>query len=91
MLGGASSVSSLSVMLFLRVLHTAALFFLALVAVATHNRAGEITYRHISGLTYEITITTCTKTSVIADREWLKINWGDNFNPNLVLQLPFNV
>jgi gliding motility-associated-like protein len=85
MLGGASSVSSLSVMLFLRVLHTAALFFLALVAVATHNRAGEITYRHISGLTYEITITTCTKTSVIADREWLKINWGDNFNPNLVL------
>lgn len=32
-------------------------------ASASHNRAGEITYRHISGLTYEITITTYTKTS----------------------------
>ncbi len=50
-------------------------------ASATHNRAGEITYRHIGGYTYEITITTCTKTSVIADREWLKIAWGDNLNP----------
>ena len=56
------------------------LFFLslfALQATATHNRAGEITYRHISGLTYEITIATCTKSSVDADREWLTINWGD--------------
>ena len=32
-------------------------------AFASHNRAGEITYRHISGFTYEITITTYTKTS----------------------------
>ncbi len=32
-------------------------------AFASHNRAGEITYRHISGNTYEITITTYTKTS----------------------------
>lgn len=46
-------------------------------ALATHNRAGEITYEHISGFTYEITITTYTKTSVIADRPWLEINWGD--------------
>lgn len=46
-------------------------------AFATHNRAGEITYRHLSGLTYEITITTCTKTSEVADRQFLKINWGD--------------
>ncbi|MDG1260380.1 MAG: gliding motility-associated C-terminal domain-containing protein [Flavobacteriales bacterium] len=45
--------------------------------LATHNRAGEITYSHINGFTYEITITTCTKTSVIADRQWLKIDWGD--------------
>jgi gliding motility-associated-like protein len=50
-------------------------------AAATHNRAGEITYRHLYGYTYEITITTCTKTSVLADREWLKIAWGDNLNP----------
>ncbi|MDP4952250.1 MAG: hypothetical protein NWQ53_01290, partial [Flavobacteriales bacterium] len=52
--------------------------FLALnEASATHNRAGEITYEHVSGFTYEITITTYTKTSVIADRPWLEINWGD--------------
>ena len=38
---------------------------------ATHNRAGEVTYRHLTGNTYEVTITTCTKTSVIADRDWL--------------------
>ncbi len=49
----------------------------AIQSYATHNRAGEITYRHISGLTYEIKITTCTKTSVQADREWLSIDWGD--------------
>lgn len=54
-------------------------------AAATHNRAGEITYRHIGGYTYEITITTCTKTSVIADREWLRIAWGDNLNPGAEL------
>lgn len=47
-------------------------------AMATHNRAGEITYRHLNGFTYEVTITTCTKTSVIADRQWLNINWGDS-------------
>ncbi len=28
---------------------------------ATHNRAGEITYKHISGYTYGITVTTYTK------------------------------
>lgn len=45
---------------------------------ATHNRAGEITYRHLSGLTYEITITTYTKASSIqADRCELDLNFGD--------------
>jgi gliding motility-associated-like protein len=39
---------------------------------ASHNRAGEITFAHISGLTYEITITTYTKTSSTqADRPYL--------------------
>jgi gliding motility-associated-like protein len=47
-------------------------------AYATHNRAGEITYRHISGLTYEITVTTYTKDSSPADRPKLEIYWGDN-------------
>ena len=38
------------------------LFFALLVgttASATHNRAGEITYQHLEGTTYEVTITTC--------------------------------
>lgn len=47
-------------------------------AFATHNRAGEITYKHISGLTYEITVVTYTKDSSPADRPKLEIYWGDN-------------
>ncbi len=55
------------------------LFFLfAVQAYATHNRAGEITYTHVSGLTYEITVTTYTKNSSPADRPKLEIYWGDN-------------
>ncbi len=53
------------------------LLLLSASAWATHNRAGEITYRHLGGLTYEAVITTCTKTSVIADREFLELTWGD--------------
>lgn len=45
---------------------------------ATHNRAGEITYRYINGYTYEVTITTYTKESSQADRCELTINWGDS-------------
>lgn len=45
---------------------------------ATHNRAGEITYKQISDLTYEITITTFTYTLSFADRPQLEVNWGDN-------------
>ena len=47
---------------------------------ATHNRAGEITYKHISGFTYEFTISTYTKVSgasIDADRQRLGISWGD--------------
>ena len=46
---------------------------------ATHNRAGEITYRHLGGFTYEVTITTYTKigSGVAADRDELEIMWGD--------------
>lgn len=44
---------------------------------ATHNRAGEIRYRRVSGFTYEITIITYTKESAPADRPYLKIRWGD--------------
>jgi len=47
---------------------------------ATHNRAGEITFRLISGLTYEVTVTTYTDVSepMNADRPSLEILWGDN-------------
>lgn len=53
------------------------LIFAVLSARATHNRAGEITYTHVEGLTYEILITTYTKTSAPADRPWLYLYWGD--------------
>ena len=60
-------------------------FFLTLFALlagsaalfATHNRAGAITYKHISGFRYEITITTYTNTETTADRPELIINYGD--------------
>ncbi len=57
------------------------LFFLLIYAwnlSATHNRAGEITYKQIGPLTIEATITTYTKaSSTSADRDSLTINWGD--------------
>ncbi|NJK94754.1 MAG: hypothetical protein HC905_07395 [Bacteroidales bacterium] len=56
------------------------LFFLliALTTKATHNRAGEITYRQISQYEFEFTITTFTYTLSAADRDALEIQWGDN-------------
>lgn len=46
---------------------------------ATHNLAGEITYRHISSLTYEFTITVYADgNSPAIDRREIEINWGDN-------------
>ena len=53
------------------------LFLLPIKALATHNRAGEITFRHISGSTYEITLTTYVKESSPAERPNLEIFWGD--------------
>ncbi len=55
------------------------LFFVLLVfqAFATHQRAAEITYRYISGLTYEFTILTYTYTPSPADRPELTLDWGD--------------
>ncbi len=55
-------------------------------ALATHNRAGEITYRWINGLTYEVTITTYTRDSAPADRCELEINWGDGTSTMLKRQ-----
>ena len=47
-------------------------------ALATHNRAGEITLTQLDALTYEITITTFTYTLSLADRDRLEVQWGDN-------------
>ncbi len=44
---------------------------------ATHQRAGEISYKYISGLTYEFTITTYTYTPSPADRPVIEVFWGD--------------
>ncbi len=52
-------------------------------AQATHQRAGEITFKYISGLTYEITIITYTRTSAPADRPFLEISWGDGSSSEL--------
>ncbi|MBK7212566.1 MAG: hypothetical protein IPH88_04560 [Bacteroidales bacterium] len=50
---------------------------LTISAFATHQRAGEITFRYISGLTYEITIISYSYAPSPADRCQLEINWGD--------------
>ncbi len=44
---------------------------------ATHNRAGEIRYRHKGGYTYEITMVTYTYSLSQADRPELEVSWGD--------------
>ena len=46
-------------------------------AYATHQRAGEISYTYISGLTFEFTITTYTYTPSPADRPQIEVFWGD--------------
>ena len=59
------------------------MFMLAFPARATHNRAGEITYKQISDLTFEVTVTTFTYTLSKADRPNLDIEWGDNSITNV--------
>ena len=54
-----------------------ALCMLSLTAWATHQRAGEITYEHLSGLTYRFTIITYTYTPSAADRPQIEVFWGD--------------
>lgn len=44
---------------------------------ATHQRAGEISYTHISDLTYEFKLVTYTYTPSPADRPDLEVFWGD--------------
>ncbi|MBE0663141.1 MAG: gliding motility-associated C-terminal domain-containing protein [Bacteroidales bacterium] len=59
------------------------ILLMCLAAHATHQRSGEITYRHISGLTYEFTIVTYTFAPSQADRCELEILWGDGISSML--------
>ena len=63
-----------------RITLTVIIIFLFVSGVmATHQRAAEITYKHLYGLTYEFTIVMYTKTSSPADdsRIYMPISWGD--------------
>ncbi|MCX6224134.1 MAG: gliding motility-associated C-terminal domain-containing protein, partial [Bacteroidia bacterium] len=53
--------------------------FLPVSLYATHNRAGEITCKQISDLTYRITVITYTSTGPepVADRPQLEVQFGD--------------
>jgi len=62
---------------------------------ATHQRAAEITFSHVSGLTYEVKIITYTYTPSPADRPKLDVFWGDGSYSTLLRtqksSLPDNV
>lgn len=59
----------------------------SLALFATHNRAGEITYRHISGLTYEVTVNVFSDpTSPAFQRKEIVIDWGDNTGSDSIPQ-----
>jgi gliding motility-associated-like protein len=59
--------------------------FLPLPVNATHQRAAEILYKHIDGLTYEITLISYTFTPSPANdfRDFLQINWGDGTSDDI--------
>ncbi|MCB2207725.1 MAG: gliding motility-associated C-terminal domain-containing protein [Bacteroidetes bacterium] len=59
--------------------------FFTSISYATHQRAAEITYKHLSGLTFEFTITMYTRTSSPADdtRTFMPISWGDGTGSDL--------
>jgi gliding motility-associated-like protein len=64
-------------------------------AHATHQRAGEITYKAISQLQYEFKIVTYTYTPSPADRPQLNIDWGDGTSQTVLrtskVDLPNNI
>ena len=61
----------------MRAFCTLLLLCVAMCAQATHQRAGEISYTCVSGLTYEFTITTYTYSASPADRPEIDVSWGD--------------
>jgi len=53
------------------------LILISIVVSATHNRAGEISYKQLGDNLYEITLVTYTRVETQADRPVLEIDWGD--------------
>jgi len=51
---------------------------------ASHNRAGEITYKWLYGKTYEFTVVTYTKDDSDVDRCKLDVHWGDGDSTTLM-------
>ncbi|MBO4371976.1 MAG: hypothetical protein J5826_03500, partial [Bacteroidales bacterium] len=64
-----SKISKISVLI--------ALFLWSVPSFATHNRAGEIVYKHISGYKYKLIIYTYCYTLTDADRDELELDCGD--------------
>ena len=58
---------------------------------ATHQRAGEISYTYVSGLTYDFTITTYTYTPSPADRPEIEVFWGDGTSSIIQRQSKVNL
>jgi gliding motility-associated-like protein len=61
----------------MRIFISILLMFTVLKVSATHNRAGEISYKQIGINQFEITLTTYTRIETEADRPFLTISWGD--------------
>jgi gliding motility-associated-like protein len=61
------------------------LFFHPGSSYATHQRAAEIYFRHLSGLTYEITLISYTFTPSPANayRDYLTITWDDGYSSQI--------
>ncbi len=60
-----------------KILSLSYLCAITLLSYGTHNLAGEITYRHISGLTYEFTFNIYADgTSQAIDRKEITVDWG---------------
>ncbi len=60
-----------------KILYIVLLLISASTVFATHERAGEISYKHVEGFTYEISIITYTYTGTDVDRDTLQVKWGD--------------
>ena len=59
------------------------LFSISFLSHATHNRAGEITFEHLQGFTYEVKVITYTDPLSPPDREQLTVFWDDGTSSSL--------